>query len=225
METMSIKPVKITQPFAKNIFEKEHYTRHAILAGIDEAGRGPLAGPVVAAAVCLPFHFDENLLQDSKQLSPKQLHHAYQWIIANCQYGIGVVSPRIIDKKNIYRATQSAMQRALHQLQAQLRLPIQTIIVDAMPITYAQAVSYHFCKGETWSSSIAAASIIAKVHRDKVMGHASTIFPAYFLAKHKGYCTKLHQETLRTQQSSMYHRQSFLSFLKKPSTGQASIFS
>ena len=192
-----------------------------LIVGIDEVGRGCLAGPLVAAAVILPLSRTHPLLKDSKILTLDQRNKAYGWIIRHCQYQVGVVHHRLIDRHNIYQATKIGMKRALVNLLTHCNDSIGAILIDAMPLTLDQTgithiPIYHFPKGETKSSSIAAASIVAKVTRDRMMEIYEHLFPGYSLGQHKGYATSIHQEAIRTMNESLIHRKTFLgAFLDK----------
>jgi ribonuclease HII len=202
--------------FKKNAFEVESWSRKRVVCGIDEVGRGCLAGPLVTAAVILPKNTRSRLIKDSKILTPQGRLRAYSWIVQNCWYGVGIVHHRIIDKHNIWQATLIAMKRALVHLLAIAPQAPESILVDAMPLelsdtTYRGIPVYHFYKGETKSISVAAASIVAKVKRDAMMARFEPLFPGYHLAVHKGYCTKKHRHSLSIQPPSLIHRKTFIS--------------
>lgn len=199
----------------KNLFEKTAWLEDRLVCGIDEVGRGCLAGPLVTAAVIIPAHKHMPLLKDSKVLTPEEREQAARWIIKHCWYGIGMVHNRLIDERNIWQATLIAMKRSLVQLLATSPHTPQAILVDAMPLdildtSYRDIPVYYFPKGESLSTSIAAASIIAKVKRDEIMQRLDPIFPAYGFAQHKGYATKTHRDALSAQTYSIIHRQTFL---------------
>ncbi len=200
----------------KNEFEQAAWDKQQVICGIDEVGRGCLAGPLVTAAVILPVNKTSRLIKDSKLLNEPERLKAYKWITKHCWYSYGIVNNRIIDKYNIWQATLIAMKKALmHLLAISPRIP-STILVDAMPLQlfdthYKDIPIHYFPFSERKSSSIAAASIIAKVKRDGLMGKFDAIFPGYHLAQHKGYGTKKHKNVLSTeQQHSIIHRLSFL---------------
>lgn len=199
----------------KNQFEQAAWTQNQVVCGIDEVGRGCLAGPLITAAVILPPQKTNPLLKDSKLMTENQRLKAYAWITKHCWYGVGIVHNRLIDQHNIWRATLISMKRALlHALNA---CPLQpaSILIDAMPLELSDT-SYHgipvhyFPKGERKSSSIAAASILAKVRRDALMNTFDGIFPGYHFADHKGYSTQKHMDSLAINHRSVIHRNSFL---------------
>ena len=175
------------------------------VCGVDEAGRGPLAGPVVAAAVILtPARIPEGL-NDSKALSSKQRELLLNAIEKNAQIGIGIAEPEEIDRINILGATLAAMRRAV------LALPLSpnTALIDGNKLPNLPCEAQAIVKGDSRSLSIAAASIIAKVTRDRLMVEADARYPGYGLAGHKGYPTKAHMETVRDLGPSPIHRFSF----------------
>lgn len=177
-----------------------------MVAGVDEAGRGPLAGPVVAASVILPPDCDYEQFKDSKKLTPKAREKLYAelWEI-NAMIGVGVVSAEGIDRINILQASLLAMQRATHLLP----LRPDYLLVDGkfpVPITIPQQA---LIKGEIKSASIAAASIIAKVTRDELMQKLHLKFPAYNFHKHKGYPTVMHRRAIRNHGPCEIHRKTF----------------
>ena len=202
----------------KNQFEKEAWAQEKHVVGIDEVGRGCLAGPLVTAAVMLPLNKPHRCLKDSKIMTLEEREKAYEWIIKNCAYQIGIVHNRLIDTHNIYQATLIAMKKALVNLLAQ---PIPTpscVLVDAMPLKlfdtgYQALPVFYFPKGESKSSSIAAASIVAKVTRDRLMEEFEIAFPGYKIGQHKGYSTPTHKECITMQRHSIIHRLSFLSHI------------
>ncbi len=207
--------VKYKERFNKDFFEKTAWKESRLVCGIDEVGRGCLAGPVVTAAAILFPNKKSRLIKDSKLMNQKELQTAYLWIAKNAWFSYGIVGNREVDKYNIYYATLRAMKRTVMQLFTHChRLP-HKILVDAMPLRldqtpYEQIDVIHFPFGERRSSSIAAASIVAKIHRDAIMRNLDPIFPAYRFAKHKGYCTKVHQKAVKEQGHSIIHRMRFL---------------
>lgn len=201
--------------FRKDYFEHEAWQAKKIVCGVDEVGRGCLAGPLVTAAVILPPGTDYRLLRDSKVMSLKDRLEAYAWITTNCVYSYGIVNHRVINRHNIWHATLIAMKRALLQVLSICPKKPSSILIDAMPVKldntpYAELPVYSSPFGESWSSSIAAASIIAKVKRDGLMGKFDTLLPGYHLAQHKGYSTLLHKRMLFEKYYSIIHRTSYL---------------
>lgn len=179
------------------------------VAGCDEVGRGPLAGPVVAASVILPGTCDHSLLIDSKKLSQTRRVQAFEYLTElNCAIGIGIVSVHTIDRINILQASLLAMKRSITDLQQQGH-GVDFVLVDGkfeIPVSLPQLT---LIKGETKSSSIAAASIIAKVTRDRIMEELDQEYPQYGFAGHKGYPTKAHRLAIRDHGPSRVHRTTF----------------
>ena len=176
-------------------------------AGCDEAGRGCLAGPVVAAAVILPKDFKNELLNDSKKISEKNRSKLRLIIEAEAtSWGIGFVSPKEIDKINILQASFLAMHRAIEQLQAKPK----HLVIDGNKFNPYKKIP-HTCiiKGDGKYMNIAAASILAKTHRDELMYNIHEKFPHYNWKKNKGYPTKEHREAISTHGTSPHHRMSF----------------
>lgn len=164
------------------------------IGGVDEVGRGPLIGPVVASCVVLPKGFVLEGLIDSKKLSEKKRDIFYDYITNHClAYGIGVVSPLEIDEINIYEASRKAMLIAIAKVREQINL--EHVLIDAMPINI-DIPTTSIIKGDAKSISIAAASVIAKVTRDKMMYELDKKYPMYGFASHKGYPTKKHIEAI-----------------------------
>ena len=190
------------------LYEKEVFSQgYQLVCGVDEAGRGPLAGPVCAAAVILPAELEIPGLDDSKKLSDKRRRELFPVIQEKAvAYGIGFASHEEIDEINILQATYLAMERAIAQLQVKpefalidgnrakdFGLPVKTVV-----------------KGDSLSASIAAASVLAKVSRDVLMEEAAQAYPGYGFEIHKGYGTKAHYEALVKLGASPIHRMSFL---------------
>ncbi|MGZ6255100.1 MAG: ribonuclease HII [Candidatus Chromulinivorax sp.] len=219
MKEKNLKALKNNSNLYK--FEQTFWQNKQIVCGVDEVGRGCLAGPIVTAAVILhPSAVHENI-QDSKNLNSKQLQLLYNWIIHNSYYAIGISNSRTIDEKNIYTTTQLTMKKAIfHLLQTTPKMP-DIIAIDAMPITldkthYQDIAITSFIKGESKSACIAAASIIAKVTRDKILQQLDAYFPAYHLGQHKGYGTALHIKQLQTFKPTVIHRTTFIkNFMKE----------
>ena len=189
-------------------FEEELFAQgYQLICGVDEAGRGPLAGPVCAAAVILPPHLEIPGLDDSKKLSDKRRRELFPIIKEQAiAYGIGLASHEEIDEINILQATFLAMERAIAQLQVKpeyalidgnrtkdFGLPVKTVV-----------------KGDSLSANIAAASVLAKVTRDMLMEEAAVEYPGYGFEIHKGYGTRAHYDALREKGPSSIHRMTFL---------------
>ena len=178
----------------------------ALIAGVDEAGRGPLAGPVVAAAVILPNYYDLKGLDDSKKLTPKKRSQLFVEIQHQATaIGVGVVAAAEIDKTNILQATHQAMKMALGRLKPR---PDQAVI-DGHALPTQIIPNKGVIKGDQTVDVIKAASIIAKVTRDNMMKQYDIIFPAYGFRKHKGYGTREHMDKLRLNKACVIHRKSF----------------
>ena len=177
------------------------------IAGIDEAGRGPLAGPVIAAAVMLPPNFRLRGLNDSKQLSCLARESYYEALVSNPEviFGIGLASVAEIDQVNILRATHLAMQRAVSGL---VSLP-EHLLIDGLPVSAFSLPQTAIVDGDARSFSIAAASVIAKVTRDRMMVSWHEEFPVYKFARNKGYGTPEHLEKLRSHGPCLLHRRTF----------------
>ena len=187
-------------------FEKE-YASYSYICGIDEVGRGPLAGPVVAGAVILPKDCDILYLNDSKQLSEKKREELYDVIMEKAvSTGLGFVSPERIDQINILQATYEAMREAIAKLSPQPNLSLN----DAVTIPKVAIRQVPIIKGDAKSISIAAASIIAKVTRDRLMVQYDSVFPEYGFASNKGYGAAAHIEALRKYGPTPIHRRSFI---------------
>lgn len=183
------------------------------VAGVDEVGRGPLAGPVVAAAVILPLDFDVLGVDDSKKLSEKKREELFDVICHKAvAYGIGLIDNEIIDEINILEATKVAMKEALRSLQD--KLPegnqIQHILIDALTLKDVAIPQTGIVGGDGKSVSIAAASIVAKVIRDRMMKEYHETYPNYSFDKNKGYGTKAHYDGIHTYGICPIHRKSFL---------------
>ncbi|WP_047984898.1 ribonuclease HII [Ornithinibacillus californiensis] len=190
-----------------SVYEKKSYQiGKKFVAGIDEAGRGPLAGPVVAAAVILPIDFKLLGLNDSKQLSESKREEYFEIIKENAiSYGISIVDNQTIDEINILESTKLAMRNALTQLSPKA----QHVLIDAVELDSLPCSSEAIIKGDARSISIAAASILAKVSRDRLMKEIHSEYPMYDFQSNMGYGTKLHMEMLKEYGISPYHRKSF----------------
>lgn len=177
-------------------YEKELYSKgFNYIGGVDEVGRGPLIGPVVAACCVLPKDFVLEGLNDSKKLSEKKRNLFFEYIKENAiSYGIGVISPEVIDEVNIYEATKLAMIEAINQVKEKINL--EHVLIDAMPLEL-DINSTSIIKGDSKSISIAAASVLAKVTRDNMMYELDKKYPMYGYASHKGYPTKKHLEAIK----------------------------
>ncbi|MCS7297131.1 MAG: ribonuclease HII [Bacteroidia bacterium] len=178
-----------------------------LIAGVDEAGRGCLAGPVVAGAVILPPHFSHPFLRDSKQLSPNQRLSVFEALLERrALIGIGMQGPQAVDASNILQATLEAMKEAVESL---------PLLPDCIRVDGPYAPSFQNCvetyiKGDQLLPEIAAAAIVAKVVRDQLMHHLHRHYPVYRWDKNKGYPTAEHKRALRIYGPSPYHRLSFL---------------
>jgi ribonuclease HII len=189
------------------VYEREQRVCASFIAGVDEVGRGPLAGPVVAAAVILPSDYEITVLNDSKKLSEKR-REAMDEIIRReaVSFGIGLISQDRIDEINILQATYEAMRLALEQLSPAPDM----ILADAVTIPGIETRQLLIIKGDAKSASIAAASIIAKVYRDHLMIEYDSLYPEYGFARNKGYGTKEHINALKEFGPTPLHRKSFI---------------
>ena len=176
-----------------------------LIAGVDEVGRGPLIGPVVACACILPVNFYHKDIKDSKKLSEKKREEMYKIIKENAiSIGLGIVSEKVIDEVDIYEATKIAMKEAIKNL----NITPEHVLIDAMKLEL-NIPSTSIIKGDAKSESIAAASIIAKVTRDHMLDEMDKEYPMYDLKNNKGYGTKKHLEALQTYGPCKYHRVSY----------------
>ena len=185
-------------------------TYEGTVLGVDEAGRGPLAGAVVAGAVIIPEYFSElDEINDSKKLTEKKREKLFEIIMEKCIVGIGISDEKEIDEVNILNATFYAMRKAISQVTEKAEFDV--VLVDGNhKIKGYMGKQEEVIKGDAKSLSIAAASIVAKVTRDRMMLEVAKEFPEYNFAKHKGYGTKLHREILLEKGPCKYHRKSFL---------------
>lgn len=182
------------------------------IIGVDEVGRGPLAGPVVAAAVWLKTYRFHQRIDDSKKLTPRQREKACLEIMRKSLFGLGIISEKVIDDFNILEATRLAMEVAVTRLLAKLNPTDNSgvhILVDGqveltLPLPYTNII-----KGDSRSKSIACASIVAKVIRDRIMSIYDRVFPGYAFLRHKGYPTSLHRRLLKERGLCLIHRRSF----------------
>lgn len=177
-----------------------------VIGGVDEVGRGPLAGPVVAAAVAFPSGVPVPAVNDSKQLTAARRDELYELLLAmpGIRYGIAELDPAEIDRINILQASRQAMRLAVRQI-----MPIDFLLVDGLPVPGFDIPALALVKGDARSASIAAASIIAKVYRDRRMDELAVVYPEYGFEQHKGYGTALHLEALRRHGPCPQHRRSF----------------
>lgn len=197
---------------------------HRFIAGVDEVGRGPLAGPVVTAAVVLPEDFDVLGVDDSKKLSEKRREELYDQILENClAYGIGMCDHKVIDEINILQATKRAMKQAIEECNWYLagrmseqgassgeKAAIDFVLVDAVTIEGLTVPQHAVIKGDANVLAIAAASIVAKVTRDRMMVEYAKQYPWYAFEKNKGYGTAAHYEGIRRHGMCPIHRKTFL---------------
>lgn len=176
-----------------------------LICGVDEVGRGPLLGPVVASAVILPKGYIHRCIKDSKKLTSKKREELYDVIIENAiSIGVGIVYESTIDEINIYEATKIAMKEAIENLSVKP----EHVLIDAMKLDL-DVPSTSIIKGDALSESIAAASIIAKVTRDRMIDELDKVYPMYDLKNNKGYGTKKHLEALKKYGPCPHHRKSY----------------
>jgi ribonuclease HII len=200
-------------------YEKKYWESGVrLLAGIDEAGRGPLAGPVVAGAVVvfpeiaekMATDPDFRLVRDSKTLSARQREKAYDFVAANFPFGVGFSGHETIDRVNILQAAYLAMKKALSDLQRKLQGDVEMILIDGRGLIPNISVSQeNIINGDRISFSISAASIVAKVSRDRMMTELDAKFPEYGFARHKGYGTREHFKMIEKYGPCEVHRKSF----------------
>jgi len=191
------------------LFDKKFLSsKIKFLAGVDEAGRGPIAGPVVAAAVIFDKKAFHKEINDSKQIPEKKREELFDWILENCLcYGVGIIDHREIEEINILQASLKAMRIAVEKLSIKPNL----ILIDGNKSFPSELRTKTIVKGDAKSFSIAAASIIAKVTRDKIMKEAHEKFPMYSWNHNKGYATLEHRKAVKKFGVSPFHRKSFLS--------------
>jgi len=186
---------------------EKNYGNYKYICGIDEAGRGPLAGPVVAGAVILPLDCEILYVNDSKKLSASKRDTLYDEILEkSIAWGVGIISAQRIDKINILQATYEAMREAI----GKLKVKPDFLLNDAVTIPNIEIPQIGIIKGDSKSMSIAAASIIAKVTRDRIMAEYDKIYSGYDFASNKGYGSSVHIEALKEKGASGIHRQSFI---------------
>ncbi len=187
-------------------FDKKFREKYGIIAGVDEAGRGPLAGPVVTSAVILPENFNPEIIKDSKKLSPNQREKAFFLIKKNAiSLTVTAIPNHIIDKINILNATLLGMRKSIHKL----KIKPNIVLIDGNKLPQSNFKEIAIPKGDATSLSIAAASIVAKYIRDKIMDYYAKIFPEYEFDKHKGYPTKQHKLLIKKFGITKIHRRSF----------------
>ncbi len=205
--------MQTTKPTLTWDIENEYFTKgYSVICGTDEAGRGPLCGPVTAAACILPSGLIIEGLNDSKKLSEKKREQLYDIITENAvAYAIEHVSNEIIDEINILNASQLAMRRAIEKLSVKPELAL----VDGNIARDFPCDAVTVVKGDARSPSIAAASVLAKVSRDRLCAELDAAYPEYGISKHKGYPTKDHMEAVKKYGPSPIHRLTFLKFLDK----------
>lgn len=190
------------------------------IIGVDEVGRGPLAGPVVACAVILKKRKFKNRIDDSKKLSPQQREKAFQEIYKHSTIGIGIINEASIDEMNIFQASRAAMENAVKDLiskffpKKELKhkkiLDKIYVLIDGAHLSFDFPFKYkNIIAGDSKSLSIACASIAAKVIRDRIMCVYDRLYPGYGFSKHKGYATKMHLEAIKVKGPSLAHRKSF----------------
>lgn len=191
-------------------YEKEYTAEgYEVICGLDEAGRGPLAGPVVAAAVVLPKDLRMMYINDSKKLTEKRREKLFDEIKEKAiAYGIGIVDEKRIDEINILQADYEAMREALRQVAEKVQPDL--LLNDAVTIPEVEIKQVPLIKGDAKSQSIAAASVLAKVTRDRIMQDLDKQYPGYGLAKHKGYGTKAHIDAIIELGPTPIHRKTFL---------------
>lgn len=205
----------------KNCVENFFWNKSKLVCGVDEAGRGCLAGPVVAGAVVLKPGASPEFLRDSKAMNKSDRELAFDWIKLNTVFAFCVSDIFAIEKENILQATKIAMNGACFKVFSQLRGKVKqlgAVVVDSVKLDLSEKWpdlspdfgSFSFCKGESISSSVAAASIVAKVVRDSIITELGKNFPGYSFEKHKGYATKLHMEKLQSLGPSIVHRKLFV---------------
>ena len=191
--------------------QKLHATGYQFIAGVDEVGRGPLAGPVVTAAVVLPEDFDVLGVDDSKKLSEKRREELFEIIKEKAvAYGIGMCDHEVIDEINILQATKKAMKMAIAECEKKLDGSIDYVLFDAVEIEDLSKPQEAVIKGDAKVLAIAAASILAKVTRDRMMVEYAAQYPWYAFEKNKGYGTAAHYEGLRQHGVCPIHRMTFL---------------
>ena len=187
----------------ENEYENKYWTERKLVIGIDEAGRGPLAGPLVVAGVVFPIGYDTGEIYDSKKLSAKKRDELYDLILKDAlYYNIQIVNEKTIDELNILQATRSAMTKIA------IDAPVEVVLTDAMKL-YIDKEVIDIVKGDQKSGSIAAGSILAKVTRDRIMEELDKVYPQYNFKKNKGYPTADHLAVLKQYGPTKIHRFSY----------------
>lgn len=215
MNKINEKRINIERERLKEMSTFEERFSEFTIAGVDEAGRGPLAGPVVAGCVVLDRSKEILYVNDSKKLSEKKRNELYDEIIEKaCAYGVGIVDEKIIDEINILEATHIAMKKAYEEADKMYRerfgKNINMLFVDALKIKKVDIKQVSIVHGDALSISVASASIIAKVTRDRMMIEYDKKYPEYGFAKHKGYGTKAHIDAIKKYGACELHRKSFV---------------
>ncbi len=187
----------------ENEYENKYWAENKLVIGIDEAGRGPLAGPLVVAGVVFPIGYDTGEIYDSKKLSAKKRNELYDLILKDAlYYNIQIVNEKTIDELNILQATRSAMTKIA------IDAPVEVVLTDAMKL-YIDKEVIDIVKGDQKSGSIAAGSILAKVTRDRIMEELDKVYPQYNFKKNKGYPTADHLAVLKQYGPTKIHRFSY----------------
>ena len=215
MNKINEKRINIERERLREMSTFEERFSEFTIAGVDEAGRGPLAGPVVAGCVVLDRSKEILYVNDSKKLSEKKRNELYDEIIEKaCAYGVGIVDEKIIDEINILEATHIAMKKAYEEADKMYRerfgKNINILFVDALKIKKVDIKQVSIVHGDALSISVASASIIAKVTRDRMMIEYDKKYPEYGFAKHKGYGTKAHIDAIKKYGACELHRKSFV---------------
>ena len=214
MNTPYLTPPIFQEPLSQNAYEHFFWENNKLIIGIDEVGRGALAGPLVVSAALLPSDTHAPFLKDSKILTDNQKLQAYKWICQNAWFQSAFLSAAYVDRYGIYQATLIGMKKAYYGLISQLPAthPYGLILVDAMPLQLPDGHPpiISLIKGESKSISIAAASIVAKVTRDELMKRMSSYIPHYDFHKNKAYGTAVHCAHLLDRGPSVVHRTTFI---------------
>ncbi len=203
----SIEGISYALPMKQDLWEYEFKARdkgYRLVAGVDEAGRGPLAGPVVAAAVLLPLDVSFEGLDDSKKLSPSKREQLFP-MLQEMVHGVSVVNEDVIDEINILQSARLAMKQAVEKLSTGPDL----LLIDGNQKIDSSIEQWPIVKGDSKSFSIAAASVLAKVTRDRIMDDYHNLYPQYEFSRHKGYGTKLHRDLIAEYGPCPIHRRSF----------------